>query len=258
MPRTDNRRLPQYTAGEVDVPYVVSGHGEVLERDTVWAEHSHPTHELLWNKFGVSSARVESRIWSITPRLGLWIPAGTSHSGRAPVGTWHCAAQFRVGSVPALTSAPIAVEMTPLLCLLLERLDSELLTPEARERTELMVSDVLTPAADELFLTLPVSPLLSPIVATLREDPSDDTTLRAWAGRLGVSTRTLTRTFRTETGLTFSEWSAMVRVQHAMVLLARGERVDDVADRVGYGSASSFGAAFRRITGRGPGRFRSR
>lgn len=49
MPRTDNRRLPRYTAGEVDVPYIVSGHGEVLELDTVWAEHSHPTHELLWN-----------------------------------------------------------------------------------------------------------------------------------------------------------------------------------------------------------------
>lgn len=258
MPRTDNRRLPRYTAGEVDVPYVVSGHGEVLERDTVWAEHSHPTHELLWNKRGVSSARVGSRIWSITPGLGLLIPAGTPHSGRASAGTWHCAAQFRVDSVPVLASAPIAVEMRPLLCLLLERLDTETLTPEARERTELMVSDVLTPATDELLLTLPASPLLSPIVATLREDPADTTTLRAWAGRLGVSTRTITRTFRAETGLTFSAWSAMARVQYAMTLLARGERVDDVAERVGYGSASSFGTAFRRATGMGPGRFRPR
>ncbi|MBE3000661.1 helix-turn-helix domain-containing protein [Nocardiopsis sp. HNM0947] len=258
MPRTDNRRLPRYTAGEVDVPYAVSGHGEVLELDTVWAEHSHPTHELLWNERGVSSARVGARIWSVTPKLGLWIPAGVPHSGRAPAGTWHRAAQFRVGSAPGPAPEPVAVEMTPLLCLLLERLGTEHLAPEARERTELMVTDVLTPAAGEFFLTLPKAPLLAPIVAALREDPADGTTLRAWAGRLGVSTRTITRAFVGETGLTFSAWSALARVQHAMTLLARGERVDEVAEQVGYSSASAFGTAFRRATGMGPGQFRPR
>ncbi len=40
----------------------------------------------------------------------------------------------------------------------------------------------------------------------LVEDPADPTTLAQWSVRLGVSTRTLTRVFRTETGSAFDRW----------------------------------------------------
>lgn len=91
----------------------------------------------------------------------------------------------------------------------------------------------------------------------MHENPADATTLAAWAVRLGVSTRTITRAFRSETGVGFSQWLAAARVRHAIVLLARGEEIDEVAACVGYHSASAFGAAFRRVTGVSPGRFRA-
>ncbi|MBB6119838.1 helix-turn-helix domain-containing protein [Nocardiopsis algeriensis] len=253
----DSRRLPLYAPGEIDVPFVVMGSAEVIPRDTFWEEHSHPTHELLWNRRGASSATVGRRVWTITPTLGLWIPAGTRHSGWTPAGTWHRAAQFGVHAVPQLSDGPVAMEVTPLLRLLLDRLDTEELAPEARSRTEAMVLDLLAPARNELILQIPESPLLAPVVAAVRENPADTTTLAVWAARLGVSTRTITRAFRAETGLGFSRWLATARVQHAITMLARGEEIDDVALRVGYHSASAFGAAFRRITGLSPGRFRS-
>ncbi len=253
----DSRRLPRYAAGEIDVPFVVHGTDEVISRDTYWEEHSHPTHELLWNQRGASTATVGARVWTITPSLGLWIPAGTPHSGWTSAGTWHHAAQFGIHAAPAISDAPVAVEVTPLLRLLLERLNTEGLTADSRARTEAVVLDLMAPAPVELLLKIPDAPLLAPIVDAVRADPADGTTLAAWASRLGVSSRTVTRAFRAQTGLGFSQWLATARVQHAITLLAGGEEIEEVAERVGYHSASAFGTVFRRVTGMSPGRFRA-
>ncbi|QUX25951.1 AraC family transcriptional regulator [Nocardiopsis sp. MT53] len=256
-PGFDNRRLPVYEAGEIDVPFVVWGSEEVIARDTFWEEHAHPTHELLWNEHGASSATVGTRVWTITPTVGLWIPAGVRHSGWTPAGTRHRAAHFGVHAVPAIADRPVAVEVTPLLRLLLDRLDHGDLSGDERARTEGMVLDLIAPARNEILLQIPESPLLAPIVEAVLADPADTTTLAAWAARLGVSTRTITRAFRAGTGLGFSRWVATARVRHAIALLSRGEDIEDVAACVGYHSASAFGTAFRRITGTSPGRFRA-
>lgn len=251
----DSRALPLFAAGAVPVPYVIDRMDELLHRVTVWEPHAHPTHELLWNARGASSVTVDSRTWAITPTTGLWLPAGTVHSARAPAGTWYRTAQFGVHAVPPLAGAPVAVEITPLLGLLLERLVDAGLDAASRELTERMVLDVLTPAPHQVLVQRPQSALLRPVVAAVDADPGDPRSLADWAVELGVSPRTLTRAFRAETGLSMGRWQAAVRAQQAVLLLAAGESVDDVADAVGYRSASAFGAAFRRETGLTPGRF---
>lgn len=257
LSRAERRQLPTFGAGAVQVPFVILGRYEVITRDTSWAEHSHPTHELLWNERGSSTASIGRRTWTITSLVGLWIPAGLLHSGWTPAGTWHRAAQFNIGSVPAISEAPVAVEITPLLRLLLDRLCMEDLSEPSRRITEAQVVDVLGPARQELVVQRPEAPLLAPIVEAVSRDPADGTSLQEWAHRLGVSTRTLTRLFQAETGLGFTRWIAAARAQQAIVLLSRGTEIDETAAAVGYGSASAFSTSFRRSTGMTPGQFRS-
>ena len=252
----DSRSLPTFAAGAVDVPYVIQGMDELVSRDTVWAEHAHPTHELLWNQRGASSATTGTRTWTITPTLGLWIPAGVPHSGRMPAGTWYRTAQFGTHAVAPLSEQPVAVEITPLLALLLDRLSDPALTAASRTLTEQLVLDVITPSPRELFVQLPKSDLLAPVAAALVADPGDQRTLTEWAATLGVSARTITRAFRAETELSFARWQAALRTQRAVLLLTRGAGVEETARCVGYRSASAFGAAFRRATGRTPAQFR--
>lgn len=252
----DSRSLPTFAAGAVDVPYVIQGMDELVSRDTVWEEHSHPTHELLWNLRGASSATTGARTWTITPTVGLWVPAGVMHSGRMPAGTWYRAAQFGLHAAPPLSQEPVAVEITPLLALLLDRLDDGALSAASRTLTEQMVLDVLAPSPHELFVQQPRGELLHPIATALTEDPADQRGLADWAALLDVSPRTITRAFRAETGLSFARWQAVVRAQRAVLLLAQGAGVEAVAEQVGYRSASAFGVAFRRTTGLTPGRFR--
>ncbi|WP_082498414.1 AraC family transcriptional regulator [Plantibacter sp. Leaf314] len=251
------RRLPLYEAGAIPVPFVIRGNTERIARDTHWDEHSHPTHELLWNDHGASTATVGDRVWTVTPHHALWIPAGVRHTGWTPAGTWQRAAMFSVDQVPAISELPTAVELTPLLRLLLDRLSAAGLDDRARATTEATILDVLEPAEHELLLRLPRSALLAPIVERLRASPSDGTSLAEWATFLGVSTRTVTRTFESETGLGFARWVAAARVQHAITRLIAGDGIDEVAAAVGYRSTTAFGTAFRRVTGTSPGRFRA-
>ncbi|MFF4014200.1 helix-turn-helix transcriptional regulator [Streptomyces sp. NPDC001843] len=66
---------------------------------------------------------------------------------------------------------------------------------------------------------------------------------------MGAGARTLARLFTAETGLTFGQWRERSRMQSAMPYLAAGLPVEAVARKVGYASASSFTAAFRRVVG---------
>ncbi|WP_145503602.1 AraC family transcriptional regulator [Streptomyces sp. CFMR 7] len=253
----ETRSLPAHAPGAVDTPFVIQGYDEVVSHDILWDAHSHPFHELLWNERGASCAVVGERIWTITPTLGLWMPAGTLHSGSATAGTWLRAGFFGFRTTSSISDTPVAVEITPLLRLLLERLGEPGLAPSSRAATEALVLDVLAPSPRELLVQLPTSALLRPIADAIREDPADRRTLADWAAELGVSTRTVTRAFSAETGTSFVRWVAAVRAQRAIDLLTRGWDVESVAEQVGYRSASAFGVAFRRTTGLTPGAFRS-
>ncbi|NJQ06232.1 AraC family transcriptional regulator [Streptomyces lonarensis] len=255
--RQERRDLPVCTPGSNGIDFVIRGYEELLTRDTVWGEHSHACGELMWNERGASSAVVGARVWTITPTMGLWMPAGTLHAGTAPAGTRMRAAFFGYRTTAPISDRPVTVEITPLLRLLLDRLDEAELGARSREVTEAMVLDVLTPAAHELFVHMPKSRLLRPIAEAVRSCPADRRGPTEWAHELGVSARTLARAFSAETGTSFARWVAAVRAQHAIGLLTAGWEVEKVAAEVGYRSASAFGFAFRRTTGLTPGRFRA-
>lgn len=237
---------------------VITGVDEQVESDVVRPDLVHPVHELLWNERGASTASVGPRVWSLTSRIGLWVPAGTAHTVVLPAGTWYRAARFSTWATPRTAdwSRPFAVEVTPLLRLLLVRLAETDLSAQSRALNEAMVIDLLRPSTHEVAVHLPESDLLAPLVAAVRAHPDDRHTLEAWARRLGVSGRTVGRALAAETGLGFTDWVTAVRVQHAIGLIVAGELLDDVAADVGYRSASAFGAAFRRATGLTPGAFR--
>ncbi|MGN0102229.1 MAG: hypothetical protein ACI39C_14935 [Dietzia sp.] len=54
----ETRTLPVYEAGSAVMPHVITGMDELVHHDTEWEPHSHPTHELLWNRAGASTAEL--------------------------------------------------------------------------------------------------------------------------------------------------------------------------------------------------------
>lgn len=250
------RRLPRYAAGQLELPVKILGSRERMDDETYWAEHSHPTHELLWREAGVGTVTIGARTWTITAPLGMWIPAGVPHSGWTPAGVVVRAAQFSIDN-PPVSQVPTTIAITPLLRLLLDRLHTLEAHSESYTLTEAMILDVMAPADHDLLLHRPSDPRLAPIVDAVLDDPSDPTSLQDWSRHLGMSSRTITRAFEAETGLGFNRWVTTARIQHALTLIGQGLEIEEAGLGVGYASASAFTTAFKRITGTTPGQFRA-
>jgi AraC family transcriptional regulator len=64
-----------------------------------------------------------------------------------------------------------------------------------------------------------------------------------------MSIRHISRAFRTETGRTLGRYIESVMIDRANGMLLAGAAVRDIADSLGYATASGFASAFRRATG---------
>lgn len=237
---------------------VILSEQEVPEVAVEWEPHSHRRHLLVWGRHGSMSIRLDSRVLSIPEGQGLWLPSGAVHSGRLTAGMRFHDAFFDPARTPELFSGPTVVAMTPVLEALLNHLARTDLDPEARERAERVVFDVMEADERPLQVELPEDHRLQPVVEALLDDPGDPRSLRQWAELAGVSERTVTRAFQEATGLSFARWRQSLRIQRALSLLDGDEEIQDISDLLGYSQPSTFISAFRRVMGMTPGVYRDR
>ena len=221
-----------------------------LERGAAFEWHAHPVHQLSVASDGVLSMGVAGRGWVLPRSRGLWIPAQTRHTvgciGDARMTTlW-----FDPSCCPITWLQPTVVEVDDLVAALVERLDDDGLTRDARARSESVLYDVLHPVAtDVIDLPLPLDDRARRVADSLRADPADGRTLVEWGRAVGASDRTLMRAFVADTGFGFHEWRTRARIAAALPQLASGASVARVATSVGYASSSAFGSAFHRTGG---------
>ncbi|PUB25500.1 AraC-like DNA-binding protein [Promicromonospora sp. AC04] len=128
----------------------------------------------------------------------------------------------------------------------------------ARSRLLRVLVDELREADEQpLQLPEPRDDRLQAIARMLHEDPADNVTLAELGKTIGASSRTLSRLFHDELGMTFYEWRTQLRIYRALVLLAEGHDTTKTAYACGWANPSSFIAAFTNIIGTTPGRYRT-
>ncbi|MHC9045371.1 helix-turn-helix transcriptional regulator [Microbacterium saperdae] len=249
---------------EVQVPHVVPAPFAILS-ESVFVEaplefdpHTHPLHELVWVRGGTMTVRLADSIVTVPDGHGLWIPAGTVHSGRTTARTVLYDALFDPARSAVEFAHATTIEVTPVLASLLTHLERKDLSENARMRAEAVVFDVLLPSPQQLSLHVPHAERVGPIVSALLDDPTDERTLGEWADSIGISERTVARLFRTHTGLSFLQWRQALRVHHALSLLAEGLAVQEVSELMGYAQSSTFIASFKRVMGTTPGAYLAR
>ncbi|MGC0366153.1 AraC-like DNA-binding protein/quercetin dioxygenase-like cupin family protein [Rhodococcus sp. 27YEA15] len=227
----------------------------VVDEDYTWSMHRHSDHELLWAIEGVLELRTPGTVYTVPSGVSVWIPSFIPHEVTARSGTALSCTWLASSDVTGLDRV-VALSTPPLLEQVLDHLTRDDLTDAARRRAEAFAIDLVEPAPKLMFeLPLPSTPWLRGIADALVSAPADTRSVAEWATGARVSTRTLTRRFPAETGLTFSEWRMRSRAHHAMQLLAQGRSISHVARRTGFSSESAFGVAFRRTMGVTPGEF---
>jgi AraC-like DNA-binding protein len=128
----------------------------------------------------------------------------------------------------------------------------------ARARLLRVLVDELHEAHEQpLQLPEPRDDRLQAIARMLHENIADNTSLAGFGKAIGASTRTLSRLFRNELDMTFYEWRTQLRIYRALVLLAEGHDTSHTAAACGWANPSSFIAAFTKVIGTTPGRYRT-
>lgn len=103
------------------------------------------------------------------------------------------------------------------------------------------------------------TPRLRTLIAEVSDDPSGDLTVPALADRAGMTERTFSRIFKTETGITPAAFVEIARVNRAKAYLETSDwPLARIAARAGFGSLDGLHRAFQKRCGITPGDYRER
>jgi transcriptional regulator GlxA family with amidase domain len=98
---------------------------------------------------------------------------------------------------------------------------------------------------------------LAPTLTWLERHLDRDLSVPTIARRAGMSTRSLTRRFREQTGTTPARWVARARVRHAQRLLETTQlSIEQVAWAAGFRSTAVLRERFGRVVGTSPQAYR--
>lgn len=110
---------------------------------------------------------------------------------------------------------------------------------------------------DHTSAPAPAGATLEPVLEWLRANLSTPLTLEEIAAHAGVSTRTLIRRFREQTGTTPLQWLHRARIRQAQYLLeSTGHSVERIGAQVGFASPTAFRDRFKQTTGTSPRNYR--
>jgi transcriptional regulator GlxA family with amidase domain len=158
-----------------------------------------------------------------------------------------------------LTSAGAAAGLD--LCLHLIRRDHGSAVAADTARLSVMPLEREGGQAQFIVADQPPTPrgsILEPVLRWMQDNAESDLTLEDIADQAGMSTRTLNRRFREQTGTTPLQWLHRARIRQAQYLLeATDHPVDRIAGQVGFGSPTAFRDRFKRVVGTSPAAYRA-
>ncbi|SMX90715.1 MULTISPECIES: helix-turn-helix domain-containing protein [unclassified Brevibacterium] len=228
-----------------------------LGHDERTPAHTHDLGHLVYPATGVLSLVTRDGSWIAPSNRVVWVPSGFEHQHRA-----HGATDMRIvflpdGMAEPLGPYPAVLATTPLAReSLLALTGSRQRSRESTDRLRLVAIDELSLTGEQpLYLPEPHDDRLLAVTQLVEEDLSNVATLAQLGRQVGASERTLSRLFQQETGMTFRQWRAELRVHRALLLLAEGRSVYDTAAECGWANPNSFITAFTSLVGMSPGRY---
>jgi AraC-like DNA-binding protein len=243
--------IAYWTEGEVASEY------NETTREYGW--HTHVRGQLYCVESGLVHVRTAKGSWLLPPHRAGWMPPGVEHTVTLSGAMSGWGVFITPPECSCLPAEPCVMGVTELMRALVRRASSwvwETQLDESQERIiAVLLEEVRRAQREPLHLPMPVDRRALRIAVALLENPNDNRGLDEWATWAGLSARSLSRLFRSETALSFAQWRQLARLSRGLERLADGEPVSAVADALGYASVSAFVAMFRRSFGQPPARY---
>jgi AraC-like DNA-binding protein len=195
-------------------------------------------------------------LWLTPPNLAIWIPAGTRHRIRTPGAVSMRTLYLRRGLLPRVPEICTVLHVSPLFReLVVEAVRiGQLRTANHLHCAlrDLILSQLRNASPVPMFVRLPEDSRALGVAKAFIANQTDAPSLDALCRRVGVSVRTVQRTFRKEVGTSFEFWRRQVRLMKGIELLVAGRSVKTVAAEVGYRQPNAFVELFRQTLGMTP------
>jgi len=226
------------------------------------APHAHPRAQIIYASEGVTKVITPDHVWMVTPLQAIWVPGMITHE------VWfldHVDVRnvFLDPSVTGhLPDTCFAFDVSPFfkeLTLRIMQFDTTNDLTAAESRILQVLLDEVS-ALQPASLNLPVGkdPRINIITDTLIKNIGKELTLEEAAALACVSSRTLSRLFVAETGMTYRDWCIKLKLLEAIRRLGAGASIAEVAFDLGYESTSAFTYMFRKSLGKPPAAFVNR
>jgi AraC-like DNA-binding protein len=227
-------------------------HEEVNERSF----HHHPEGQFFIVNTGVVSVEIVSGRWIMPPGCIGWIPPGAQHGASMHGAMTGMSIYFgEAWSRDHLPDTFRLVRLSPLLISLLDAIAALNINSQAaiyESYLSVFAHEFCRLPEQKLFLPMPRDSRLLKMAKSLLIEPENSMTVDDWSHQIGMSRRTLTRRFKSETGWSFIQWRQQMRLLIGLEQLLNGKSVTSVSLGLGYTSVSSFIAIFNRYMGATP------
>jgi len=234
---------------------------QAVERRRRCPSISYPWHQWICATQGTLTVMVDRTWYVVPPKQALWLPAGTLYTLATMDG-----AEFTCISIEATVevSLPSGCTMYRVSSLLLELLVEADHIRQSKEVSSyvgllqrIIVEQLHRQTEQNFQLPWPTHERLLTICQQVYLHPDDGRTLDEWAVLLGISSRTLTRLFSEEMGISFRAWRYRLRLCRALEWLCHERPVTEIAQELGYANPSAFAYMFKESMGCTPSEWRS-
>lgn len=233
-----------------------------MPEDTIYPPHQHRWGEFVFSFSGALEMKAEGREFRVPPSFGLWHPPGSEHHGGNRHASHHCSLYIdqELAAERGMPEQTCALMVNPMLRAMFNHL--RLHPPQ--EPYSLEENKLLDVILDQLVMTpstgsyLPNSndPLLTKVLSYLKANPGSNCSMKVLAEQFATSERTLARKAQRDLDMPMSEWRQRLKVMLSVSMLQEGASVESVALDLGYSTASSFIAMFRRLLDTTPDEYR--
>ena len=237
----------------VPAKIVPPGHGQ----NEVW---------LVYLRAGLLVVEDDRGFWSVSPGQVAFFPPGCRYEIEACGCISGVAVSLAPGLCVGLPEISCAMTVSGFVPMILERAVTwqqkggagifQPLDPRQERLLQVLLDELHTGSQELGRLLLPKGKMLNDIAREILNNPGERKGIEEWASCMDISSRSISRHFSRETGMTFAQWRQVASLLVARKRLAQGENVQHVSQSVGYENVSAFIASFQRVYGITPAQFR--
>lgn len=216
--------------------------------------HEHKKGQLLYAPQGCMTFALDNSICILPPTKAVWIPPHTSHRAVMTNVVAYRSLYFDCSKY-SCPDEIVMIEVNDLLKAMIDKMalwEWEIEETKTQATSNLFWEEFYQAKQFEFSLPLPSDRRLTGFRKAMTKGDFIAPELNQLSQTVGASSKTITRLFKAETGMSYQDWRQQWRLLKAIELLCEERQVSDVAHCLEFSSDSAFIAFFKKQTGQTP------